>query len=156
MSGAAAAGFMDLDEIKALIEAMQASDLAEMEVSRDGWTLRMVRRTQRAAPVVRSEQCLETPLCEASDTVAPDETCASQDQTAVRAPLTGIVHLTPSPGAPPFVQPGQTVAAGATLCLIEAMKMFNAVRAERDGTVEAVLVSAEAEVEAGQPLMRIV
>lgn len=64
------------------------------------------------------------------------------------------MHLQPAPGEPVFVQPGQTVLAGQTLCVIEAMKVFNAVLAESDGTVDAVLVESGAEVEAGQPLIR--
>jgi acetyl-CoA carboxylase biotin carboxyl carrier protein len=70
--------------------------------------------------------------------------------------LPGLVHLRPSPDAPPFVLVGQTVKAGDTVCLIEAMKVFNSVRAERAGTIAAVLVTSESEVEAGQTLMRIV
>ncbi|WP_459575412.1 acetyl-CoA carboxylase biotin carboxyl carrier protein [Cupriavidus sp. 8B] len=70
------------------------------------------------------------------------------------APLFGIVHLRPSPDEPAFVQPGQTVEAGQTVCVIEAMKVFNAVLAERDGMVEAVLVESGNEVDAGQPLIR--
>jgi len=70
------------------------------------------------------------------------------------APLYGVVHLQPTPGEPPFVQAGQAVRAGQTLCVIEAMKVFNEVRAERDATVEAVLVRSGQEVEAGQALFR--
>jgi acetyl-CoA carboxylase biotin carboxyl carrier protein len=74
----------------------------------------------------------------------------------VRAPLFGIVHLTPSPDAPPFVVAGQAVKTGETLCVIEAMKVFNNICAERDGVVEAVMATSGSEVEAGQLLMRIV
>jgi acetyl-CoA carboxylase biotin carboxyl carrier protein len=68
--------------------------------------------------------------------------------------LFGVVHLGSAPGEPPFVVAGQAVKAGQTLCVIEAMKVFNEVRAERDATVQAVLVTAGQEVEAGQPLLR--
>jgi acetyl-CoA carboxylase biotin carboxyl carrier protein len=70
------------------------------------------------------------------------------------APLYGVVHLQPTPGEPPFVQAGQTIHAGQTLCVIEAMKVFNEVRAERDATLQEVLVRSGQEVEAGQPLFR--
>jgi acetyl-CoA carboxylase biotin carboxyl carrier protein len=70
------------------------------------------------------------------------------------APLYGVVHLQPAPGEPPFVQPGQAVEAGQLLCVIEAMKMFNEVRADHAATVQAVLVHSGQEVEAGQPLFR--
>jgi len=71
------------------------------------------------------------------------------------APLSGVLHLSPAPGADPFVCVGQAIRVGDTLCIIEAMKVFNAIRAERDGTVAAVLVTSGNEVEAGQMLMRI-
>jgi acetyl-CoA carboxylase biotin carboxyl carrier protein len=147
---------MDLDEIKALIEAMQASDLTEMEVSRNGWTLRMVRHGNGATPAPRPpKERPETPACEPSHTLAGVPQDTAPDRTEIRTPLSGIVHLAASPGAPPWVQPGQAVAAGTTLCTIEAMKVFTSVRAEWDGTVEAVLVADKTEVEAGQALMRI-
>ena len=67
----------------------------------------------------------------------------------------GVVHLTPAPGEPPFVQPGDTVEQGQVLCTIEAMKMFNAIESEVSGTVVEILVAAGSEVESGQPLFRI-
>ena len=70
------------------------------------------------------------------------------------APLYGVVHLSPGPGEPPFVVPGQNVSAGQTLCVVEAMKVFNEVRAEQDATIVEVLVESGQEVDADQPLMR--
>jgi acetyl-CoA carboxylase biotin carboxyl carrier protein len=75
--------------------------------------------------------------------------------STVSAPLAGTVYLSPSPGEPTFVEIGQAVWAGATVCVIEAMKVFNEVKAGRDGTVGAVLVAPGDEVDAGQPLIRI-
>jgi acetyl-CoA carboxylase biotin carboxyl carrier protein len=152
---------MTLDEIKALIDVMRTSDLLEMEVSKDGWTLRM----SRGAGPSTSMSSLQ------SDTPAPPSAHAGPTSQAreplpafeaparttnVKAPLSGIVYLSPSPDAPAFVAVGQAVAKGSTLCTIEAMKMFNSVPAERDGVVEAILVSSGEEVAAGQPLFRIV
>lgn len=144
---------MDLPEIKALIDAMAASDLAEMEVAKDGWTLRLVRRVDGAGarPALASRETPEPKVSsDARETTAPP-----QDGLIVRAPLAGTVYLSPSPGAPAFVQQGQAVTAGASLCVVEAMKVFIPVTAERDGFVEAVLVAAGDEVEAGQPLLRM-
>ena len=70
------------------------------------------------------------------------------------APLFGVVHLQQSPGDPPFVSVGQAIRAGQTLCVIEAMKVFNEVRAEHGATVADVLVASGQDVEAGQPLFR--
>jgi acetyl-CoA carboxylase biotin carboxyl carrier protein len=71
------------------------------------------------------------------------------------APLHGVVHLQPTPGEPAYVRVGQGILAGQTLCVIEAMKVFNEVRADADGVIEAVLVASGEEVEGGQALFRI-
>jgi acetyl-CoA carboxylase biotin carboxyl carrier protein len=136
---------MDSDEIKALIAAFAASDLAEMELTRGDWTLRLVRSA--GGPVGRPETA---PRAAAAPTPA-----AVVVETGVRAPLSGLVHLRPSPGAPEFVAVGRRVEAGDVVAVIEAMKVFNEIRAERAGTVEALLVASGEEVEAGQLLMRI-
>jgi acetyl-CoA carboxylase biotin carboxyl carrier protein len=71
------------------------------------------------------------------------------------APLYGIVHLQQTPGEPPLVSPGQSVMAGQVVCVIEAMKVFNQVRAECDCVISAVLVQSGQEVEAGQLLFQL-
>ena len=124
-----------------------------MEIAKDGWTLRLVRRPNGRRAVDRrlpgrSSAALAAAARRHAGNPAADAT--------VCAPL--LRHRLPQsrrPSEPAFVQVGQAVEAGATLCVIEAMKVFNEVRAERDGTVEAVLVASGDEVEAGQPLMRI-
>ena len=73
----------------------------------------------------------------------------------VRSPLFGVLHLTPAPGAAVFVQAGDTVDAGQTLCVVEAMKMFHEVKAPRRGVVEAILAQAGDEVQAGAALFRM-
>jgi acetyl-CoA carboxylase biotin carboxyl carrier protein len=144
---------MDLQQIKTFIDAMAASDLDEMEVSREGWTLRLVRRAVHAAPPARS-QAVGFRQPQAAAGALLDTEAAACSHSEVRAPLYGVVHLQPSPGEPPFVAAGTAVKAGQTLCVIEAMKVFNEVRAEHDGTVEAVLVKSGEEVEAGKTLLR--
>jgi acetyl-CoA carboxylase biotin carboxyl carrier protein len=141
---------MDQQQIKAFIDVMAASDLAEMEFTQDGWTLRLVRRTAASVdPAVRGAPTIPRPLVPAAD--IPPEGIESNE---LRAPLFGVVHLQRSPDEPPLVKVGQAVKADQTLCVIEAMKVFNEVRAERDATVAAVLVTSGQEVEAGQPLLR--
>ena len=129
---------MDALQIKAFIDAMASSGLAEMQASKDGWTLRLVRggAAVPAAPPAP---------------VVP----AASGAFLQGAALCGVVFLQSAPGEPPFVQPGQAVKAGQTLCVIEAMKVFNEVQAERDGIVEAFLVASGQDVDAGQPLVRL-
>lgn len=148
---------MDQQQIKAFIEAMAASDLDEMEVSHDGWTLRLVRHGRGVQGGVEAAQRPAVVSPEPARSAAPAPSSASKDvgPHEVRAPMFGVVHLQQAPGEPPFVKPGEVVAAGQMLCTIEAMKVFNEVRAERAGRVSAVLVTSGSEVEAGQPLLVI-
>lgn len=138
---------MDAQQIKPFIDAMAASDLAEMEFSRDGWTLKLVRRPGAAAPTAIAPEAAATavPAPVARSPVTPKE---------LLSPLYGVVHLQSAPGEAPFVKPGQSVRAGQTLCVIEAMKVFNEVQAEHEGVVDALLVESGQEVEAGQALLR--
>jgi acetyl-CoA carboxylase biotin carboxyl carrier protein len=147
---------MDLPQIKAFIDAMASSDLTELEVSKDGWTLRLVRGGQRDAarrigdppPEHRSRRNQVLP-----EKVLPETPVASPD---LCAPLSGVVYLSPAPNQPPFVVVGQSVTAGTAVCVIEAMKTFNEIRAERDGIIEAIMVASDSLVDAGQPLIRII
>jgi acetyl-CoA carboxylase biotin carboxyl carrier protein len=140
---------MKQEQIKTLIDALAASDLAELEYSENGSTLRLVKLSALGlATAVRSPSAARK-----APRQALEETTAVAS-TECLAPLFGVVHLQPAPGEPPFVQPGQAVEAGQLLCVIEAMKMFNEVRADRAGTVQQVLVHSGQEVEAGQPLFR--
>lgn len=142
---------MKQEQIKTLIDALAASDLAELEYSEDGSTLRLVKQSALAAvPAARRPAAVRRAPAAESVQQAPPPVAAAE----CLAPLYGVVHLQPAPGELPFVQPGQAVEAGQMLCVIEAMKMFNEVRADAAATVQAVLVHSGQEVEAGEPLFR--
>lgn len=145
---------MELQQIKSFIDAMASSDLAEMEFSQGDWVLRLVRRPAgvvQAAAAVPSRTAAAASGTAAPLAAAPETSPAARE---LQAPLFGVVHLQAGPGEPPFVVAGQAVKAGQTLCVIEAMKVFNEVRAEHDAIVDAVLVASGQEVEAGQALLR--
>ena len=144
---------MEFQQIKAFIDAMASSDLTELEATRDGWTLRLVRRTSQAPD--RDVMSGSTLSPNATQPKAATAATVEDSDSAVRAPLSGTVYLNPSPDAAPFVVAGQAVKAGETLCVIEAMKVFNNICAERDGIVEDVVAISGREVDAGQLLMRI-
>jgi len=145
---------MDPKQIKAFIDQMAASDLDEMEVTHEGWTLRLSRRV--AANPRSGSPAARAPLASASSAAsAPAAGLQTAGLEPVAAPLFGIVHLQQAPGEPPFVAPGDVVEPGQLLCTIEAMKVFNEVRADLVGRVSAVLVQSGAEVEAGQALMTL-
>lgn len=144
---------MDVEEIKALIAVMSASDLTEMQVEKDGWLLRLSRGGAPVAgpPVARGDApagLTPPPARRPADAAAAE--------SGIRSPLAGIVYFSPSPDRPPFVRPGAVVQVGDIVCLVEAMKMFNELRADRAGTVEALFAATGDEVEAGQLLVRIV
>lgn len=142
---------MKQEQIKTLIDALAASDLAELEFSENGSTLRLVKLAALGvAPAARAPSAARRAPRRALD-ASTDPTAAG---TECLAPLHGVVHLQPAPGEPPFVRQGQAVEAGQLLCVIEAMKMFNEVRADAGGTLQQVLVQSGQEVEAGQSLFR--
>lgn len=146
---------MDRDVIKALIEALAASDLAELEYRSNGETLRLVKRGVGTPAAVRAVAAQPvSPAPEPGQPTPPPKSGGAVPNTIV-APLYGVVHLQQTPGAPPLVAAGQSVTAGQMLCVIEAMKVFNQIRAERDCVIASVLVQSGQEVEARQPLFRL-
>jgi acetyl-CoA carboxylase biotin carboxyl carrier protein len=147
---------MDTQQIKALIDVMAASDLDEMEISHDGWTLRLVRRGGGGVRLRSSRGNDEEAVVPAPASVTQGGASAPSPAQHVAAPMFGIVHLQSAPGEAAFVKAGDTIEAGTLVCTIEAMKVFNEVRAEHGGRITAVLVDSGAEVEAGQPLFAIV
>lgn len=144
---------MEQQRIKSLIDLLQASDLSELTLSEGDCTLTLARQAGTphvTPPVAAAAQPPAAPPIQARPPVPA--AALSQD---IPSPLYGILHLTPAPGEAPFVTVGQHVAAGAVLCIVEAMKMFHQVQAPRAGVVEALLAEAGSEVDAGQPIVRI-
>eukprot|EP01037_Dinobryon_pediforme_P004258 gene4258-4308_t len=134
---------MELEDIRSLIAVAENLGLAELDARKNGVTLRLLRDA-KATP---AHAILRTEL--------PAELPTAPLRADLIAPLSGVLHLAPAPGAPPFATPGQAVKRGDTLCIIEAMKVFNRIAAEQDGVIEAVLFETGAEIEAGQTVMRI-
>ncbi|MBS0455029.1 MAG: biotin/lipoyl-binding protein [Proteobacteria bacterium] len=147
---------MDAQQIKVFIDAMAASDLSEMEVEHDGWTLRLARGpgvVPRAAP--RDAAPASNDSAALAQPATPAARAAAVGPEEIQAPMFGVVHLQQAPGEPPFVKVGDVVEVGHLLCSIEAMKVFNEVRAERAGRIAAVLATSGTEVEAGQALFTL-
>ncbi|SDI04649.1 acetyl-CoA carboxylase biotin carboxyl carrier protein [Pseudomonas flavescens] len=141
---------MKPERIKALIDLMAESDLSELTLGEEGAQLRLLREHGQfasacvAAPAVISRPASSTPQVQ-----------VQVSGYQAKAPLHGIVHFTPAPDQPPFIEVGAQVKAGQTLAVLEAMKMFHPLKAEADGVVEAILAASGTEVEAGQALVRI-
>ncbi|TBU97487.1 acetyl-CoA carboxylase biotin carboxyl carrier protein [Phytopseudomonas dryadis] len=139
---------MKPERIKALIELMVDSDLSELSLSEEGTQLSLLREHGSVAgsPVTASAAAAPAIPCN------PPETAGGYQ---AKAPLHGIVHFTPAPDQPPFIEVGSQVSVGQTLAVLEVMKMFHPLKAQADGVVEAILVAGGSEVEAGQVLVRI-
>jgi acetyl-CoA carboxylase biotin carboxyl carrier protein len=154
---------MDLRKIRKLIELIQETGIAEIEIHEGEESVRISRENSKAAPAMTSmPQTYTLPAAESAPASSPSVPSAASGESAihankhsVKAPMVGTVYLSPSPGAKVFVQIGQTVKPGDTLCLIEAMKMFNQIEADRAGTVTAILVDSGVPVEFNQPLIVI-
>ena len=162
---------MDLKRIKDLIDLFADTDLGELNFSEDGCQLRLVRHTAtpnehrepnigsgaRGSPANPATDVVEsaTPQSVRAEAERPAAADAKVDPTDVVAPLHGVLHLTPSPDEPPYVNVGDPVQVGQVLGMLEAMKMFHTLKSDVEGCVAAVLVASGSEVEAGQPLFRI-
>ncbi len=146
---------MDLQKIKTLIEFVGRSRISELVVSQDGTTVRISNGISRqTATAENSTVARQQPVRSSVATDAVQVQSDKADQTVV-APAFGLLHRSPSPGAPPFVKVGDVVEAGQSLCIIEAMKVFNTISAQKTGPIVRILADDGQEVEAGQPLMEI-
>ena len=157
---------MDIRKIKKLIELLEESSLSEIEIVEGEESVRLARggamvgapmqagiphNVQAAAWAAPMPQtAVGEPAGAGAQAAAEDE--AIPEGELVRAPMVGTFYGAPSPDAEPFVSLGQRVAEGETMCIIEAMKMFNQIEAEASGTVVAILVENGQPVEFDQPL----
>lgn len=139
---------MDLEKIKTLIDFVGRSNVTELSVTEKDTTVRIFRvRDQQSA-----EEGAPSP---ASTRASPVSAIAGVASETVIAPVFGILHRTPAPGEPPFVQIGDAVEEGQTLFIIEAMKVFNRVVAPRAGRIVKLTDVDGAEVETGDMLAEI-
>lgn len=151
---------MDIRKIKKLIDLIQESDVAEIEIHEAEESVR-ISRTSSVSPVMMAAPAMHAAPAAAPAATAPAEAPAPaipagpNHANAVRSPMVGTFYRSSSPEAPSFVEVGQTVAAGDIICIIEAMKMFNQIEADRSGTVKAILVENGHPVEFDEPLVII-
>ncbi len=150
---------MDIRKIKKLIELIEESDVEEIEISEGEESVRISRRSKNAMfphPMQMAPAAAYAPPPPAAE-VAP---AIEQEQTpsghAVKSPMVGTFYRSPSPGASAFVEIGQSITAGDTVCIVEAMKMMNQIEADKSGIVESILVEDGEPVEFDQPLIIIV
>ena len=150
---------MDLRKLKKLIDLVEESGIAEIEVTEGEEKVRITRTTAAAAPVYAAPAPAAAAPVAAPATpaaAAPAATPATRDlSNAQKSPMVGTFYRAPGPNAAAFVEVGQQVKAGDTLCIIEAMKLMNEIESEFAGTVVEILVENGQPIEYGQPLFII-
>ena len=156
---------MDIRKIKKLIELLEESNLTEIEIVEGEESVRLTRGAIAGAPAMAVPAVAPVPQAMAApavtvpaDTgpvVSPDDSESVPEGQLVRAPMVGTFYSASGPDAEPFVSMGQKVSVGDTLCIIEAMKMFNQIESDFSGTVVAILAENGQPVEFDQPLFVI-
>jgi acetyl-CoA carboxylase biotin carboxyl carrier protein len=151
---------MDIRKVKKLIELLEESDVAEIEIHEGEESVRISRHGSGAMPMYMPQGMPmaappaaggPAPIIDDSD----EDELDGMDGEIVRSPMVGTFYRAPSPGSKSFVEEGQTVKAGDTLCIIEAMKILNQIECEQGGTIRRILVENGQPVEYNQPLFVI-
>ncbi len=154
---------MDLRKLKKLIDLVQESGIGEIEITEGEEKVRISRQPPGGPPMVMASpggppmafggpsQGMPAPGEAGAQPPAPPEPKGH----SLKSPMVGTFYRAPSPGAPSFVEVGQVVSKGQTICIIEAMKLLNEIESDVSGTIKAILVENGQPVEYGQPLFVI-
>ena len=146
---------MDLRKLKTLIELVETSGIAELEIQEGEERVRITRALPPAAQTLMLQGPSAThavaPAANAAAVVTPAPVVEPEGHV-VKSPMVGTFYRSSSPGAKAFVEVGQSVKEGDTLCIVEAMKLMNEIEADASGVVKAVLIENGQPVEFGQPL----
>ncbi|MDO9052095.1 MAG: acetyl-CoA carboxylase biotin carboxyl carrier protein [Methylotenera sp.] len=148
---------MDLRKLKKLIDLVEASGISELELTEDGEKVRISRNFTSQAPAQHYANYAPQQHAVAPQVAAPvaEAAPAVEEGHAVNSPMVGTLYRSPSPDAKSFVEVGDTVAIGDTLCIIEAMKLLNEIESDKAGVVKKILVDNGQAVEYGEPLFII-
>jgi acetyl-CoA carboxylase biotin carboxyl carrier protein len=155
---------MDLRKLKKLIDLVEGSGIAELEVTEGEEKVKIVKGGSAGKEVVVLSPAAVSASAPPTQTAAAPApapaTAVAEAPTAleghiVKSPMVGTFYRAGAPGAKPFVEVGDAVKAGQTICVIEAMKLMNEIEADKDGVVKAIMVENAQPVEYGEPLMMI-
>jgi acetyl-CoA carboxylase biotin carboxyl carrier protein len=153
---------MDIRKVKKLIELLEESGIAELEIREGEESVRISRQSKLDTTMMAMP-----PMQYAAPPPMPPPSAAPESTTAapsaepeiaghvIKSPMVGTFYRSPSPGVKPFVEVGQSVKAGDTLCIVEAMKLLNQIESDKTGVIKSILVENEHPVEYGQPLFVI-
>lgn len=148
---------MKIEEIKTIIKLMSENDLTEFKIEAEDMHLCLKRGGQLPGSQIIIPATAPVPAAPAAPApvaapAAPAAPAVSGNRTTVDAPIVGTFYRSPSPDAPAFVKVGDTVSADTTVCIIEAMKVMNEIKAEKSGVIKEILVENGQPVEYGQPV----
>ena len=150
---------LDPKTISKLAEILDKNNLTELEYEDEGCRICLTRESTHVATPAYAPVVAPTPVVTPTSVAPVASTPAEEDYAnhagAVKSPMVGVVYLSADPNSPDYVKIGDTVAEGDTVCLIEAMKTFNPVKAHRGGKVTKILVTSGDPVEYGEPLIVI-
>ncbi|MBS0287160.1 MAG: acetyl-CoA carboxylase biotin carboxyl carrier protein [Proteobacteria bacterium] len=153
---------MDIRKIKKLIEVLEESGIAEIEIREGEESVRISRKMENppqivmaSSPVTAVPHSANVTVTSSTTTEAPPAEAQLPEGHVVTSPMVGTMYRAPAPDQPAFVEIGSKVQVGDTLCIVEAMKMLNQIEADKAGTVTAILVENGQPVEFGQPLFVI-
>ncbi|HKY02727.1 MAG TPA: acetyl-CoA carboxylase biotin carboxyl carrier protein [Burkholderiales bacterium] len=152
---------MDLRKLKKLIDLVEESGIAELEVTEGEEKVRIVKGGGAPKEIYFSapQGHMHAPMHAAAPVAAIPAPAAAEPAVpaghAVKSPMVGTFYRSPSPGAKAFVEVGDTVKVGQTVCIIEAMKLLNEIECDKDGVVKAILIENGQPVEYGEPLLVI-
>ncbi len=150
---------MDLRKLKTLIELVETSGIAELEIQEGEERVRITRMPTSAPSVAASTPVFSVPAPVAASpaavAAAPPAAPPVADGHVVKSPMVGTFYRSATPGAKPFVEVGDAVTEGMPLCIIEAMKLMNEIEADKAGVVKSILAENGQPVEFGQPLFVI-
>ncbi len=158
---------MDLRELKRIIRLVEDSAIEELEIEQEGVRIRIrkgggVTQTYLADRALPAPQYLYDPLRAAAPGAPPagesstDSPEAASTATAIKSPMVGTFYRSPSPDSPPFVQVGSLVQPETVVCIVEAMKVMNEIKAGMSGKISEILVENSTPVEFGQPMFHVV
>ena len=146
---------MDLRKLKKLIDLVEASGIAELEITEGEEKVRIAKSIAGAPMMMHAPQMVHAPAPAAAPVAAAPVEDAVPEGHIVRSPMVGTFYRAPSPGSKNFSEVGQSVNAGDTLCIIEAMKLLNEIESDQSGVIKAILVENGQPVEYGEPLFVI-
>ena len=155
---------MDIKEIKAIVDLMKRSSLSEFQLEEKDFKIRICRKTEDAPPVYSTATPAPFPIPAAHQVPPPAQQNTPpaapvvpevDDSKLIKSPMVGTFYTSPSPDTPTFVNPGDAVVEETVVCIIEAMKVMNEIKAEVKGKIAEVLIENGDSVEYGQPLFRI-